>query len=192
MVEIHAPQYSTKAELVSAARFGRPDYPASVYGLMAAYLRSIRYSYENADEDTLRDVAKDWLHELVYNNPNWPANDKLHDLLDAWIHALKYGSNRLQGYKKTKDDHLEHLMKWLQARPSSKAFTREEPVSTKPVYDPSAPLDGSITPASAERQLAILARVYGMREGRINLKLKTIPGMPDYVRKLEQRVAGVA
>lgn len=192
MVEIHAPEYSTKAELKDAARYGRPDYPASVYGLMAAYLRSIRYSYENADEDTLRDVAKDWLHELVYNNPNWPENDKLHDLLDAWIHALKYGSNRLQGYKKTKDDHLEHLMKWLQARPSSKAFTREEPVSTKPVYDPSAPLDRSIGPTEAERQLRILASVYGIRNGRIQVGNNAFQGMAAYVQKLEHRVSEVA
>lgn len=192
MVEIHAPQYSTKAELVSAARFGRPDYPASVYGLMAAYLRSIRYSYENADEDTLRDVAKDWLHELVYNNPNWPANDKLHDLLDAWIHALKYGSNRLQGNKKTKDDHLEHLMKWLQARPASRAMQGARP-EARPPYDPTAPLDASVTPESAKRQLGVLIRMYGVdREGNIRVPFAKIPNWEHYLSKLEQRAQGVA
>lgn len=192
MVEIHAPEHKTKQELVNAARYGRPDYPASVYGLMGAYLRSIRFSYENADEDTVKDTAKEWLHDLVYNNPNWPLEEKINDLLDAWIHALKYGSNRLEGGRKTKDDHLGHLVKWLQGRPTSRAFTREAQVSAKPVYDPAAPLDRSIGPKEAERQLLILASVYGVRNGRIQVGNNAFHGMAAYVKKLEHRVLEAA
>lgn len=191
MVETLAPEQHTKRDLKNAARYSKPDYPPAVYGLMVTYLRSIRFTLENADEEAVRSVAKDWLHDLVYNNPNWPDEDRIHDLVDAWLHALRYGSNRLEGNRKTKDDHLGHLVKWLQARPASRAFERRADVTDKPVYDPKAPLDASITRDAAMRQLTILARVYGMtQDGEI--RLPGFNGMQAYVRKLESRALGEA
>ena len=191
MVETYTQDYRTKADMTAAARYVKPDYPVGAYGMMITYLRSIRFSLENADEETVNDVATDWLHDFLKNNPNWPSQENIVDTLDAWIHALKYGSNRLEGNKKTRDDHLGHLVKWLQARPATRAFDRVSDEYQKPVYDPDAPLDSSITRDVAMRQLTILARVYGMtHDGEI--RLPGFKGMQDYVRKLETRALGEA
>lgn len=199
MVDILAPEQQTKRELVNAARYTKPDYPASVYGLMVTYLRSIRFSLENADEESVRSVAKDWLHDLVYNNPSWPDEERIHELVDAWLHAIRYGSNRLDGNRKTKDDHLGHLIRWLSERPSARRFEREVEVSLKPPYDHDAPLDPSISVSEAQRQLNILARIYGVVDEtlpdgrtatRINVKVDAIPNWRAYIRKLEERVRG--
>jgi len=186
MVEIY--EHQTKAELKAAAQFGKPDYPESAYGLMIGYLRSIRFAYENAPAEELRKVAKDWLHDLVYNNPKWPAGEKISELLESWIHALRYGSNRLSGNNKSGDDHIEHLQKWLLARPASMSFVNKKPEPHKKYYDKDAPLPASVTPSDALHLLWNLGYVYGRNINNLpKVDKQSIPNMHLYASKLYER-----
>lgn len=181
MIEIYV-QNETKADMIRAKKYGKPDYPDAAYGLMIAYLRSIRFKYENADEEEVKAEAIVWLHEFIKNNPNWPIDLKIVQTLDDWLSALKYGSNCIEGSKKTKDDHTKHLNKWLMARPATREWTKPKEEEKK-AYDVNAPLDASYTPQRCRALLWDIKQLYGTSESA----LMRVPNMKIYVSKLQER-----
>lgn len=164
------------------------DFCPNCYAVTLKHLRML-----GKDED--REHAKQLLTALVKDNPKFPDNEEADFLLESFFSAVHYGSVEMRS--STLIAHTRAFTNWLDSRFSMNSsqthrISSESTQTEKATYDPSAPLDASITKERAKAVMQNLVDVYGIKSQKDAERLMNIPNWEHYVSKLKDRAAGRA